>query len=101
MLSLFRIKAGAAGSLLFDNSKPDDANDDQVDRHDVVEQTRHDQNQDAGDKRHDGLQVGDADGHGCLPAECVMPGHSPSKTGVSALMAGYPRLSESQSSKDV
>src|ERR1043165_1245819 len=57
---------GAEAALLFDNPEPDDADDDQVDRHDVVQEARHDEDENAGDERNDGLQVADADGHGSL-----------------------------------
>ena len=40
------------------------ADQDQIDRDDDVEQARNDQNEDAGDERDDGLQMGDADDHG-------------------------------------
>lgn len=46
-----------------DQSEADHARDDQERRDDVVEQPRHDQNENAGDERNDGLQVADAEGH--------------------------------------
>jgi hypothetical protein len=41
------------------------------------------------------MMAEDDDGRngGCGEPSFVMPGHSPSKTGVNALMAGHPRLS--------
>src|SRR4029078_2720381 len=55
---------GSGGRALLDDSKPDDADDDQVDRHDVIEQPRHDQNENAGDEGNDGRQMADAESHG-------------------------------------
>src|SRR5215203_213722 len=52
--------------LLAEQPEPDDADGDEVDGDDVVEEPRHHQDQNAGEKRDDGLQVADADGHGSL-----------------------------------
>src|SRR5215217_555835 len=52
--------------LLAEQPEPDDADGDKIDRDDVVEEPRHHQDQNAGEKRDDGLQVADADGHGSL-----------------------------------
>jgi hypothetical protein len=41
-----------------------DSRHDQEESDDVVEQSRHDQNENAGDQGDDGLKVGDADIHG-------------------------------------
>jgi hypothetical protein len=48
---------------LFEDAETDDPDHDQIDRHDVVEQARHDQDEDAGNECHDGLKLADADGH--------------------------------------
>jgi hypothetical protein len=41
--------------------------DDQKGGHDIAQEPRHDQNEDAGDKRDDGLQVTDTESHFTLP----------------------------------
>src|SRR5215208_675770 len=51
---------------LAEQPESDDADGDEVDRDDVVEEPRHHEDEDAGEKRDDGLQVADADGHGSL-----------------------------------
>src|SRR5436309_2079629 len=66
MVSLFRAEAQSTSVLLFDKTEPDHPNDDQVDRNDVVEQTRHDQNENAREERDNGREVADAESHGSL-----------------------------------
>jgi glycosyltransferase involved in cell wall biosynthesis len=43
--------------------KAGDADDDQIDRDDEVEKTRHDENENAGDQRHDRRNIGHSDDH--------------------------------------
>jgi hypothetical protein len=50
-----------------DDAETEDADKDQVQRNDVVQQSRHDENQNAGDEGNDGLDLGDADGHKLSP----------------------------------
>lgn len=52
---------------LFEEAEAEDANQDQVERDNVVQQPRHDQNKDTGHERDDGLQMSNADGHGLSP----------------------------------
>src|SRR5436853_4535256 len=53
--------------VLPEDSEPDDAYHDQIDRHDVVEQARHQQNQDSGEDRYDRREVAEADVHRWTP----------------------------------
>jgi hypothetical protein len=53
----------ARGGGLFEQAEAGDAYEDQIDRDDVIEQARHDQDQNAGNKRDDWLQMGDRDFH--------------------------------------
>jgi hypothetical protein len=48
-------------------AKTNDAGKNQVKRHDVIQQARHDQNDNAGDQRDDRLQMGDGEGHYFIP----------------------------------
>jgi hypothetical protein len=50
-------------SSLFDDAKAENADEDQVQRDDVVQQPRHDENENAGNERDDGLKLADIDGH--------------------------------------
>jgi hypothetical protein len=50
-------------STLFDDAKAENADEDQVQRDDVVQQPRHDENENAGNERDDGLKLADIDGH--------------------------------------
>jgi hypothetical protein len=54
-------------SNLFDDAKSKDAHEDQIERDDVVQKARHDQNKNAGNERDDGLKVAKGDGHGFSP----------------------------------
>src|SRR5271168_4067375 len=58
-------RCGRPGWLRPSMEKPQaqNAGDDQKGGHDIAQQPRHDQNEDAGDKRDDGLQVTDAKSH--------------------------------------
>jgi hypothetical protein len=49
-----------------DQAEPGDPDHDQVDRDDVVEELRHDEDQDSGDKRDDRLNVGNREHQGIL-----------------------------------
>ena len=52
-----------------DQAEPGDTNHDQIDRDDVVEQLRHDEDQNSGEQRHDRLDVGNGQhGYGLLEA---------------------------------
>jgi hypothetical protein len=46
-----------------DKSETDDADDDEVSRDNEIEHARHDQNDNAGDKRDDWLKMGNSDDH--------------------------------------
>ena len=52
---------------LLQDAETEDTDDDQIQRDDVIQQPRHDENKNAGDERDDRLKVGDADGHGLSP----------------------------------
>src|ERR1700688_862933 len=52
---------------LLDKSKPDHADDDQVSGDNEIEQARHQQDSDAGDKRDDGLYMSNTDDHDGSP----------------------------------
>src|SRR5688572_27783736 len=64
---LFRSAAKPLRLQLLEDAEPDDPDDDQVDRNDVIQQPRHQQNEDSTDERHDGGDVADADGHARSP----------------------------------
>jgi len=49
-----------------EDAEPNQADEDQIDRDDEVQQSRHDQNQDTSNERDDRLDVGGRDGHGNL-----------------------------------
>jgi hypothetical protein len=44
-------------------AQPDDSNNDQIKRDDIIQQPRRDQNKNSCDQRDDGLDVGNAKGH--------------------------------------
>ena len=48
-------------------AQPQNARDDQKGRHDVIEQLRHDEDQDAGDQGDNRLEMGDADSNCGFP----------------------------------
>jgi hypothetical protein len=71
-------KAPARGKIspytfnLSDDAEAENADEDQVQRDDVVQQTRHDENENAGNERDDGLKLADIDGHVFSPfRNCV------------------------------
>jgi hypothetical protein len=51
----------------FDQPQAQDTRDDQKDRHDVIEQLRHDQDENAGDQGYDRLQMRQANSHFLSP----------------------------------
>jgi hypothetical protein len=55
--------ASASADEVIDAVKPSDADDDQVDRDDVVQQSRHEEDQDAGDKGNKWGDMGNGNGH--------------------------------------
>src|SRR4029450_9395331 len=55
--------ASASADKVIDAVKPSDADDDQVDRHHVVQQPRHEEDQDAGDKGNKWGDMGNGNGH--------------------------------------
>src|SRR5262245_37801858 len=59
-------EAAASAEEVIDAVEPGEADDDQVDRHDEVQQARHDQDQDAGDQGDQRRDVGDGQSHGDL-----------------------------------
>ena len=52
---------------LFDDAKSEDADENQIERDDVVQKARHDQNKNAGNERNDGLKMAECDGHRLSP----------------------------------
>ena len=66
-----RDRDASPDSRLFDKSKTDHTDDDQVGRDNEIEQARDNQNSDAGDERDDGLQMSDADDHDGVPFGCM------------------------------
>jgi hypothetical protein len=60
-------RAQAPGCRLVDDSETHDADEDQIGRDNKVQQARHDENENAGDERNDGLQMRDADDHDDVP----------------------------------
>src|SRR5262245_25179837 len=84
---LFRSAAKPQRLQLLEDAEPDDPDDDQVDRHDVIQQPRHQQNEDSADERHDGGDVADADGHDGLPVGWIESRRSVWRAGGSR----YPR----------
>jgi hypothetical protein len=61
------VAAAALNSMLSNDPQPDDADENQINRNDVVEEPRHDQNQNACDQSNDRLNMGDTEGHGMFP----------------------------------
>jgi hypothetical protein len=55
--------------LLLDQTEPDDADDNQIDRNDEIQKPRHDENENAGEKRDDGLNVSCREDHGKSPKD--------------------------------
>ena len=49
--------------LSMQQAKANNARDDQIDRHDEIQQPRRDQDEDAREKRHDGLKMSYAECH--------------------------------------
>ena len=68
-------EAAASAEEVIDAVEPGQPHDDQVDRDDEVQQTRHDQDQDAGDQGDQRRDVGDGQSHGDL----LGPGESTTK----------------------
>src|SRR5215831_3646183 len=58
-----RPAAGVSADEVIDAVQSNEANDDQIDRDNVVQQPRHDQDQDAGDEGNERRDVGNGDGH--------------------------------------
>jgi hypothetical protein len=50
-------------SNLFDDAEAEDADEDKIQRNDVIQQPRHDENENAGNERDDGLKMADVDAH--------------------------------------
>ncbi len=69
--STLRDRDASPNSRLFEKSKAENAEHDQIDRDDDVEQARDDENENAGDDCDDGLQVSDADDHDGVPFGCT------------------------------
>src|SRR5262245_65648967 len=83
-LAIRATEAAASAEEVIDAVEPGEADDDQVDGDDVVEQPRHEQDQNAGDERNQRCDVGDRDGHGDL----LGPGESTTKRNDSSNMSG-------------
>src|SRR5262249_26359230 len=60
-------KTTANARFLSDDAQADDADQNQIDRNDIVQQPRHQQNQDTCDQGHDRLNMSNAQGHGMFP----------------------------------
>jgi hypothetical protein len=58
---------------MVDRIEPDDTNHDEIDRNNVIQQTRHDENQNASDESDEGLNVGNSDCHDELSFACPDP----------------------------
>jgi hypothetical protein len=63
--------AGGPTTRLFEDSETQNANQDQVQRDDVIQQARHNENQDTGHECNDGLNMGNADAHELSPFVAV------------------------------
>ena len=66
-LSQLQCAIAVRRSNLFDDAETEDADEDQVERDDVVQKPRHNEDEHAGNERDDGLKMADAEGHGFSP----------------------------------
>src|SRR5262249_29247534 len=60
------LRSAASADEVIDSVEPSDAYDDQVDRDNVVQQSRHEEDQDAGDEGNKRCDMGNCNGHGDL-----------------------------------
>src|SRR5215510_11373421 len=67
-----RPAAGVSADEVIDAVQSNEADDDQVDGHNVVQQSRHEQNQNAGDEGNERRDMGNGDGHGDLLGSQLM-----------------------------
>jgi len=89
--------AGVSADEVIDAVQSNEADDDEVDRDDVVQQPRHEQNQNAGDEGNERRDMGNGDGHEDLLGRLdelqnavIVPGITP-RCGRNRRLCGSPR----------